>query len=89
MALFEINDLTNKKFGRLRVLYRTDYQRKYVVWMCICDCGKLKKIAAGDIARKKRSTKSCGCLAREETSKRMTIHGHSNKNGKPTSKFTA
>jgi hypothetical protein len=43
--------------------------------MCECDCGKEKEILGKDL--KNGNTKSCGCLRREEMSKRRTIHGES------------
>jgi len=38
-----------------------------------CDCGTIKEISLNEI--KKGSTQSCGCLAREKTSKRVKTHG--------------
>lgn len=60
-------DLTNKKFGRLTVLYR-DYSIKRPYWVCKCECGNITKPIAG-YSLKKGETKSCGCLQKENASK--------------------
>lgn len=62
------NDLTNKKFGRWTVLYKTDKRTKNggVLWHCRCDCGNEKDVNA-DILKRGES-KSCGCLAKEKAS---------------------
>ena len=59
-----IINLTGKKFGRLRVLEKTK-ERKWgnVVYLCLCDCGKLKKVVGYLLTT--GNTKSCGCLKRE------------------------
>ncbi len=44
---------------------------KYVT--CRCECGTKKSVHLSNLARGK--TKSCGCLARKLTSKRLTTHG--------------
>lgn len=62
-------DLTNKKFGRLTVINRSeDYidknNRHFIYWNCICDCGKKLKVK-GDSLRS-GNTKSCGCYNNEK-----------------------
>lgn len=67
-------DLTGKKFGRLIVLERSNNQKgKDVVWKCRCDCGNYTEVTAGHL--KDGHTKSCGCLAKETTSKFFKTHG--------------
>jgi hypothetical protein len=59
-------DLTNLRFGRLTV-------KKYlgdIKWLCTCDC---KNTVIVETSNLKRSTRSCGCLAREL----LTTHGMS------------
>lgn len=46
-------------------------------WMCICDCGCIKKIAQGHL--RNGHTKSCGCLRTETTIKRNFKHGMTRK----------
>jgi hypothetical protein len=57
-------DLTNEKFGRLKVLYRADPPRQVrkveVWWSCECDCGNFKTVRARVL--RSGDTKSCGCL---------------------------
>ncbi len=58
-------DLTGKKFGRLLVIEKFNYEDKLKQyrWLCLCDCGTYKNILGEDLREGK--TKSCGCLARE------------------------
>lgn len=67
----KINDLTNKRFGRLLVIKKDHSDGKEVWWLCKCDCGN-------QVILKGRSlwaygTKSCGCLRSETTRNRMRI----------------
>lgn len=77
-------DLTGQRFTRLVVLARgTDYHppsgRQQTTWLCRCDCGAEKEIAAQNL--RKGVTQSCGCLHHEELSSRMTTHGHMPRGG--------
>jgi hypothetical protein len=70
-----MKDLTNKRFGRWLVLGFTRKASKSptaeTLWMCQCDCGKVKdKVRYSGLTRG-RST-SCGCFRKESTSKRFT-----------------
>lgn len=69
-------DLTGRKFGRLTVTregppkYTSGGNRK-VTWYCDCDCGcKDKTYNSSDLLN--GHAKSCGCLNKELTSKRMS-----------------
>lgn len=68
-----MKDLTGKRFGRLTVLRRSD--KKYTdgtrMWDCICDCGTEGAYLVRSLINGK--TRSCGCLARELSSKRELI----------------
>ena len=64
------NDLSNKKFGKWTVLYRTENDGPNTMWVCECSCEKhtqkpvrTKSLLSG------RST-SCGCHQKEVTSNR-------------------
>jgi len=46
-------------------------------YLCRCDCGSEKIISAGSLTR--GATRSCGCLAKEETKKHNSTHGMSSK----------
>lgn len=61
-------DLTNKVFGRLKVLKQVDNiqtpnGRSHVAWLCECECGE-QIIVRGDNLRNGH-TVSCGCKKRE------------------------
>lgn len=69
-------DITNQKFGKLTALYRVGQNNKHhSIWHCKCECGKEKDILI-DSLRSGR-TKSCGCLVKQKTTERNTIHGFS------------
>jgi len=57
-----LEDLTNKRFGKLFVIKKieeippTDFMSK---WLCQCECGKTKIIRGRSL--RKGHTKSCGC----------------------------
>ena len=83
-------DLTGQKFGKLTVIGRAEDKvlpsgRKVVNWKCICDCQLNNEnpqytyvrgthLTSGDV-------KSCGCLAKELSSKRECIDIIGNKYG--------
>lgn len=58
-------DLTNKKFGKLTALKKTNKRsHSYVLWKCICECGESTLSTAASL-RKGEAT-SCGCGRRLE-----------------------
>lgn len=74
MIDLKATDLTGQKFGRLTVIKRVD---NYVSpkgtmcsqWLCECDCENKTKIIVHGRSLTRGITKSCGCLAKETTSK--------------------
>lgn len=58
-------------FGRWTVIERID--KKKVT--CRCECGEIKSVYRSNITSGK--SLSCGCLAKEVNSKRMSTHGES------------
>lgn len=57
-------DIKGKKFGRLSVLSdagNDKFRRR--LWLCVCDCGNNKVVAAVDLQCGK--TRSCGCAKLE------------------------
>ena len=73
-------DLTGQRFGRLTVIGRTDDYvspkgHKLVRWLCECDCGNKSCVTTSSL--KKGESKSCGCLNREISRKRLLTHGDS------------
>lgn len=74
---WNFKDLTGQKFGRLTVISRSEPHISkggfvIVQWNCQCECGKICTVKSQSLTTGK--TKSCGCLARELTSKRSRTH---------------
>ena len=70
-------DLTNQRFGKLVAIKRVeDYispnGSHQSQWECKCDCGNEVIVVANSLRR--GLTKSCGCLAKEITSKLKSIN---------------
>lgn len=62
----QAKDITNKKFGRLTAIRRTDKRDKItgsIIWECRCDCGNTIYVAAN--ALQAGNTTSCGCYKKE------------------------
>lgn len=70
-----MNDMTGMKFGRLLVIRFSRRDQKNSFWYCLCECGSIKEVRRGHLAR--GNTKSCGCLQKEVTSAANQTHGHS------------
>ena len=65
----KVDNLKNKKFGRWTVLkYDNKKISNMAFWICQCDCGTIKSVAARDL--KYGHSKSCGCLKNELAAKR-------------------
>ena len=77
--LYDINDFLGKRFGRLTVISKADpikegsSGRLRPAVLCKCDCGKEKVVRI--MCLKRGSCVSCGCLARDNASKRLLKHG--------------
>ena len=64
------------KFGRLTPIRKLrSIKWNEIEWECLCDCGNKTRVRATDLIRGR--TKSCGCLSRDITTMRSTIHGSS------------
>jgi hypothetical protein len=68
-------DLTGKTFGRLKVISRVESKPNMVKWLCVCECGKERKVFSTHLRR--GHTLSCGCWARDVNSARSKTHGMS------------
>lgn len=71
-----LKDLTGMTFGRWKVIERAGTNKHgKVVWLCECSCENhtLKKVTANSLLS--GHSKSCGCLGRESSKIRHTIHG--------------
>jgi len=73
-------DLTNRVFGRLKVL---GYAGKRA-WLCMCVCGNVTVAAGNNL--KSGNTTSCGCFHKEVTAARSTTHGARRKDAPPQRK---
>lgn len=70
-------DLTGHQFGRLTAVSRVVNQGPRTQWLCRCDCGTSKVIAAIHLTGGR--TRSCGCYRRETGSALHRKHGHAGK----------
>lgn len=70
-AIFK--DLTGKRFGKLLVIEKSDQKKsgknKNTLWKCLCDCGKIHFTITSCLTC--GHTKSCGCLGRTASQRRM------------------
>jgi hypothetical protein len=65
-----MRNLKDQRFGRLVVLRATsERRRRGIVWLCQCDCGEKTRVLSSELVQGK--TRSCGCLARELSAKRL------------------
>lgn len=74
-----LDDLTNKRFGRLTVLSKapnhvTPGGAILTVWNCKCDCGKELQVYARNL--KTGHTTSCGCYREEVRPTQRYEHGY-------------
>jgi len=66
--------MKGQKFERLTVLKRVEKQnRKNSYWECLCDCGNKKIVRRQHLLS--GNVRSCGCLAKEVSSRVHTKHG--------------
>ena len=64
-------DLTGQRIGRWVVLGEaTDKIDHRETWLCSCDCGTVRNVLAKSL--KSGRSKSCGCIAKEKATHRMT-----------------
>ena len=67
-------NLINKKFGRYKVIKQlSKRQNGKIMWLCICDCGKERKVVGSNL--KNNRSQSCGCLPLEKIKNRENTHG--------------
>jgi hypothetical protein len=70
-AMKHLIDLAGQRFGRLTVVSYGKNAREG--WFCRCDCGVEWFVPSGSL--RNGSTRSCGCLKRDEMSQRLRTHG--------------
>lgn len=75
---FRTPDLTNQKFGLLKVIDFVKYEegkyKKRAIWLCKCDCGNQKEFI-GSFLTNNQST-SCGCKVKNRGRKSIRWRGH-------------
>lgn len=74
---YKAKDHKGQIFGRLTAIEPVGITTKgrYIIWKCICTCGNVKEIKSAHLVS--GATQSCGCLAKEQSAKRMKMsHNH-------------
>lgn len=68
-----VKDHSGERYGRLVVSAYVGIVRGEAGWRCLCDCGKESTVRGSAL----KTTKSCGCLARERATRvaRMNFAG--------------
>jgi hypothetical protein len=62
-----VNNLTGKKFNRLKVLHQAlPRQNGHIKWVCKCQCGNITEVVGSKLLD--NSIKSCGCWNSEVAS---------------------
>jgi len=67
-------DMTGERYGRLYGVAFVETRRGHAHWLFQCDCGQTAVISGARVRSGK--TSSCGCLHREVSATRLTVHGH-------------
>jgi hypothetical protein len=70
MAGPRARDLAGRVFGRLTAIERVGTRRRFALWRCHCVCGAVIDTCSDVLVG--GHSRSCGCYAREASSKRVT-----------------
>lgn len=71
-----VKNLSGSKFGRLTVIGENGRSKQgSVIWLCQCECGNQVSVNSSYLMT--NTTRSCGCLKKEESINRFTTHGKS------------
>jgi|LakMenE18May11ns_1017448.scaffolds.fasta_scaffold9951335_5 hypothetical protein len=68
------DDLRGKKFGRLLVIREGESLGGRTAWYCKCDCGNPDLYLVISQSLKSASTRSCGCIKKEQDRERAMDH---------------
>lgn len=60
----KIDDIKGQKFGKLTALQVVGRKKKFALWECRCDCGKIYHAISTQL--RQGITKSCGCAVRRD-----------------------
>lgn len=79
LAAAVCEDLTGRKFNKLRVIRRDDERTGSgaIRWVCQCRCGQIKSINGCSL--RSGHAKSCGCLQREKAADQAKVMGAANR----------
>jgi hypothetical protein len=70
-------NLAGQRFHRLFVISFAGRTKNHkMAWNCICECGTRTVTTANELTHK-NGPRSCGCLRRERSKERTTVHGFS------------
>jgi len=61
------HDISGQRFGQLvaiSLVERDQWKSQNAEWLCQCDCGNVKVVAANVLKKPRGGTKSCGCAKR-------------------------
>lgn len=65
--------MTGLRYGRLTGVEYSHTQCSHAYWLFACDCGA--RVIVNGAAVRAGKTESCGCLHREVSAERLTVHG--------------
>lgn len=74
-------DLTGQVYGKWTV---REYDGKRgpngraTYWLCVCECGAIRSVAAASLTRSRRPSRSCGCDRVDQVIASVRTHGCSN-----------
>lgn len=68
-------DLTGKRYGKIKVVSMKGHEKGSIIWNCVCDCGKELEISTSRL--NSGHVQSCGCTKKERMIKQNTLHGKS------------
>jgi hypothetical protein len=66
-------EMVNKKFNRWTVIKFSFVKNESAYWLCLCDCGKYKNVNGASL--RNNTSKSCGCLRKDNPPCSMKISG--------------
>jgi hypothetical protein len=70
-------DMAGKRFGRLVVLRQGVNSKRFVTWICQCDCGLIVEVRG--VSLRNGHTKSCGCLNSERRAEHLAEYHRKNR----------
>ena len=68
-------DITGKRFGSLVVIEKTVRRGSNAMWLCRCDCGKVKNVRGDHL--KRGEIVSCGCVGLRHATEAKIKHNQS------------